>query len=981
MLCLALAYPAAAAGIDETYSRPDRSWGTEAIGKLFGTKPFGRSFALILGVSEYDHFRGLSAPESDAISMRNFLRDDAGFDYIVTLTNEKASRARIEELMERHFPTLLRETDRFVFYFSGHGITRDFKSSKRGYLLLKSSQAGNWDQMIDMPRIRQWTENVGHARHSLFLIDSCFSGLAAWERKGGEAEMTIERLAQPGHHMITAGVEGEESFIFNGKSLFTGAFLSAARGDADYTKDGIVSLSEVMTHINRTLDAKRAELKQQIKMTPRQYYARIENNPGEFFFLLRNRGESGRSSPNTNAQIEVKGEEFNSGTPKSPKGQDTEAPRRATSEYQLPFGASIVPQLGHLHRISSVAFSPSGSQIASGGSGGDNDLKLWDARSGKILRTFSAHTDAINAIAFSKDGERIATGSTDKTVRVWNAKDGTLIQTLGASSSVEAVTFSPDGRQVLSGDYSNSAILWDVERSAAVYTLREHVNAVHDVDMSPDGSLAASASSDHTVRVFDVASGKTRHVLRSHKDAVLSVRFSPDGKIIATGSSDKTIKLWDVKTGDLIKTIGGYPAAVRIRFSPDGRKLLTRSELQLAVRDVKSNHVVTMVADRYVPSFDFSANSEMVVTTEDRHLNLLNAKDGSFIRRYEGVGVPVRSVIVSRDGSRAYAGGEDGEVAVWGLEDGKLLRQARANVGAIQEAAASPDERVIAVAGGGGKISLLDSSTLRSIWTTNVHNASAWSVAFSADGKQILSGSRDGSAKLLDRASGTVIKSYSEKGSPVASVAFLHDGHSFLTGNADGTLKLWDIDAQKIIQTYERHASWIYKIAVSNDQRWILSGGRDSRMILWDRAGRQLKEFSWSGNAFAAVAFSLDGRHVISGGSDRKVRLWDIESGAIVKTFSGHTHWVWSVASSPDGRRIISGSNDGTVKVWDAESGRLVVTLLSSGKTWAAFTPHGPFVLQGDAKDLFAVVRGYEVFDSEEFTAMYRRESLAGVLP
>jgi hypothetical protein len=110
--------------------------------------------------------------------------------------------------------------------------------------------------MIDMPRMREWTENLGSARHALFLIDACFSGLAAIERKGefDVRDRTIQRLMQPASHIVTAGVEGEESFIVNHESLFTKAFLAAARGSISPPIDGVISLSEIIVQINRFLD-------------------------------------------------------------------------------------------------------------------------------------------------------------------------------------------------------------------------------------------------------------------------------------------------------------------------------------------------------------------------------------------------------------------------------------------------------------------------------------------------------------------------------------------------------------------------------------------------------------------------------------------------------------------------------------------------------------------------------------------------------
>jgi hypothetical protein len=140
--------------------------------------------------------------------------------------------------------------------------------------------------MIDMPRIREWTENLGNARHVLFMIDACFSGLSAVERKGDNdvKDRTIERLRQPASHIVTAGIEGEESFIVNHESLFTKGFLAAARGTISTPKDGIISISEIVVQVDRFLDGERARLRDKIKMSPHVYYSRIENNAGEFFF-------------------------------------------------------------------------------------------------------------------------------------------------------------------------------------------------------------------------------------------------------------------------------------------------------------------------------------------------------------------------------------------------------------------------------------------------------------------------------------------------------------------------------------------------------------------------------------------------------------------------------------------------------------------------------------------------------------------------
>ncbi|CCD87125.1 conserved exported protein of unknown function, putative polysaccharide deacetylase [Bradyrhizobium sp. ORS 285] len=335
---LALTSGIASAGIDETYIRPAGlpSW-SDVYKSVFGSNEFGKSYAVVIGVGDYDVYQKLDAPASDAERMRDFLRDDAGFDYIVTLTDERASRSRIETLMEKTLPKLVAANDRFLLYFSGHGETRQLAGgSKRGYLILKPAGKEDWDEMLDMPRVMQWSENVGQSRHSLFILDACFSGLAAVQAKGTVRDQTISRLSQPAHQLVTAGVEDEQSFASQGESLFTKAFIEAARGTRRPAPDGVASLSEIMLDVGRSIDEYRSATGMKRRMSPRQYLLSVRNNAGEFFFLqkdrLEKRGSKAPNSPRQGEEPTPKGGDGQAGLPdrKLPGGDSARIPNRVT---------------------------------------------------------------------------------------------------------------------------------------------------------------------------------------------------------------------------------------------------------------------------------------------------------------------------------------------------------------------------------------------------------------------------------------------------------------------------------------------------------------------------------------------------------------------------------------------------------------------------------------------------------------------------
>jgi WD40 repeat protein len=125
-----------------------------------------------------------------------------------------------------------------------------------------------------------------------------------------------------------------------------------------------------------------------------------------------------------------------------------------------------------------------------------------------------------------------ASGSWDKTIRLWDAATGAALQTLeGHSNEVTSVAFSPVGKVIVSGSHDNTVRLWDAATGAALQTLEGHSTQVTSVAFSPDGKVVVSGSEDHAVRLWHAATGATLQTLEGHSSWVKSVAFSQDGKV------------------------------------------------------------------------------------------------------------------------------------------------------------------------------------------------------------------------------------------------------------------------------------------------------------------------------------------------------------------------------------------------------------------------------------------------------------------
>jgi WD40 repeat protein len=504
--------------------------------------------------------------------------------------------------------------------------------------------------------------------------------------------------------------------------------------------------------------------------------------------------------------------------------------------------------------VEAAALSPNGSVFAAAfRDGKSTGAELVSADTGRVIRRLPEH--GISSFAFSPNGKLLASGSNDRTARLWGAHTGGLLHVLPHTGSVHSERFSSDGTRLVTSSSDGGAYVWDVASGQRELVLVGATGGIEAAAFSPDGSEIATGSDDRLARIYDSKNGRLLAPLIGHENTVTGVDFDPSGRTIVTASTDGTARLWDaLPTGELTTidtrtspvhalwlgqnavSIAGNAARI---LTTSGRLIRTLTMRAPIVAAAAAGHTLALVDGRGGTLVDLNGRAARengfgatAVAVEADGTVLFGSKRGAVTPGCAScepvlarVGAPVLGL--STGGGRFLVRTAH-ELRVY-TDQGKLVSTIRA---ATDHATISPDGEGVATTKG-AVAQLWDPATGRRLHTLTGHRAPITDVEYSPNGRDLVTVSFDHTGLVWAARSGQLIHRLGGHFFPVYSGHYNRDGHWIVTASQYAA-GLWNSANGQLLFYISRHAAPLTGATFSPRGDWVLTGSQDGTARVYD---------------------------------------------------------------------------------------------------------------------------------------------------
>jgi WD40 repeat protein len=297
------------------------------------------------------------------------------------------------------------------------------------------------------------------------------------------------------------------------------------------------------------------------------------------------------------------------------------------------------------------------------------------------------------------------------------------------------------------------------------------------------------------------------------------------------------------------------------------------------------------------------------------------------------VPIPVTAVAFNHDGTQLATSGYH-EVIVWNTADGKLLNRITNVAERVYDLEFTKDGKTLVIASGTpaqiGEVKLFNVADGKLLGDLVRTDDSVFGIAVSPDGKRLASAGADRSIRIFDIATQKEEVLIEDHADWVMDIAWSPDGAKLASASRDKTSKVFDTKTGDSLVTFNGHGQPVYGVAFSPDGKLVVTSGSDKNIRTWAvGTAKQVRAIGGFGNEVFRIAITPAG-HVYSCSADKTARVHQVADGKALRTYAGHTDWVYSVAVHPGTKRVAAGSYNGEVRIWNLDDAKELVKFVAA---------------------------------------------------